>query len=64
MGTETQFFSLRAFDSETKIRLIKGLLNPQINRPGNVSHFREQCIRVATVAFEVLADDLNIDGGR
>ena len=27
-------FSFRAFDPETKIRLIEGLLNPQITVPG------------------------------
>ena len=61
---ETQFFRFRAFDPEAQIGLIKGLLNPQVNRSGDISHFCQQCIGVRSVAFQIVSDNLNVDGRR
>ena len=62
VGGKTKFFSFRTFDSQPEIRLIKGLLNPQIGRSGNTSHFGEQYICIAPVCLQVISDDLYIDG--
>ena len=64
MGRETKLFCFRAFDSEAQIRLIEGLLNPQIRRSGNVSHLLEQCIGIEPVSLQVVSHDLNVDGSR
>ena len=64
MGSETKFFCFRTFDSEAQIGLIEGLLDPQIGRSGNVSHFLEQRICIAPVSLQIVSHDLNIDGSR
>ena len=64
MGGEAKLFCLCSFDAEAKIWLIEGLLNAQISRAGNISHFREQCVCVLAVSLHVISHDLNIDGCR
>jgi hypothetical protein len=63
-GAETKLFSLRTFDPEAQIRLIERLLDPQICRSCNISHFREHCIRIEPIPFQVISHDLNVDRSR
>src|ERR1700687_6239607 len=63
MGGETKLFSLRAFDPQAEIGLIEWLLDPKIGGSGDISHFREQGVRVAPVCFQIVSDDLNIKRG-
>src|SRR5260370_26568693 len=63
MSGETKLFSLRAFDTEAEIGLVERLLDPKIGGSWDISHFREHDIRVAPVPFQVVSDDLNVDGG-
>src|ERR1700704_483421 len=60
MGGETKLFSFRTLDPEAEIGLIEGLLDPEIGGSGDISHFREQGVRVAPVCFQIVSDDLNI----
>src|SRR4029077_8669779 len=43
---------------------IKGLLNPQIDRAWYIPHLLQQRVRKLPVSFQVVADDLYVDGRR
>ncbi len=45
-----------------QVRLVERLLNPQVSRAGHVSNFLQQLARPGPVAFQVVADHLDVDG--
>jgi hypothetical protein len=59
---KTQLFCFRTLNSQAEVRLIEGLLNPQIRRSGDIPHFRKQFVRVDPVSVQVVPDNLNVDG--
>src|SRR5277367_6478653 len=61
MRSKTQLFCLGTFNSHAEIRLVEGLLNPQVGRTGNVPHFREQVVCVDMISLQVVSDNLNVD---
>src|SRR5579862_4421065 len=64
MRRKAEFLGLGAFDSEVQERLVKGLLDSQVSRAGYVSDLLEQLIRPRAIAFQIVTDDLNVDGRR
>lgn len=62
VSSEAELFSFRALDSETQVRLIEGLLNPQICCSRNRSHLLEQRVRIHLVPCHVVSHNLNIYG--
>ena len=64
MGGEAELFRFRALDPEAEIGFIEGLLNPQISRSRDVSHFLKQRVCIAPVSLQVVSHHLNINGSR
>src|SRR5260370_11279681 len=64
VGGETKLLCFRTLDPQAQIRLIKGLLDPQIGSSCDIFQLAEQGIGIALVSLQVVSDDLDIDWGR
>src|SRR5579863_7385612 len=59
---EAEFLSLCAVDTEVHVRLIERLLNSKIRCTRHVLDLLQQLACPRPVAFQVVPDDLNVDG--
>ncbi len=63
MGVEADFLGLRAVHREVHIGLIEWLLNPHICYPRHVPDLVEQRVCISMIARQIIAEDLNVNGG-
>src|SRR5258708_21499008 len=54
----------RTLDPQAQVRLIEGLLDPQVCRSRDVFQFAEERICVALVSLQVVSHNLHIDWSR
>src|SRR5258707_15743011 len=64
VGCETKVLCFRTIVTQAQIRMIKGLLDPQIGSSCDIFQLAEQRIGIALVSLQVVSDDLDIDRGR
>src|SRR5260370_41236444 len=64
VGCETKLLCFRTLDAQAQIRLIEGLLDPQVCCSRDVFQFAEERICVALVSLQVVSHNLYIDWSR